>query len=92
MNGGEVTVSKLIESLGSEKSKDLETCRDRILNALDRLRSSNELNSRLIRNSLEYIDFSINLFASADGGSNNYGDSGQVSNNAGKRSFFDMKL
>lgn len=92
LNGGEVTVSELIESLGSEKSKDLETCRNRILNALDRLRSLNELNSRLIRNSLEYIDFSINLIASADGGSNNYGNSGQVSSTAGKRSFFDMKL
>lgn len=87
----EITVSELIKHLEKGQAVELERARQRIVSILNKLRNANELNAKLIRNSLEYIDFSINLISAVDSGNNNYGNSGQVKSTK-KRNFFDVKL
>jgi len=87
----DLTVSELVKHLDKEQAAKLESCQDIMVNIMNELKNTNELNSRLIKNSLEYIDFSINLVAAAGSSDNNYGNSGHVSNSK-KRNFFDARL
>lgn len=85
------TLSELIQGLDKNKAEKLESCRKNISEILAELKSVNELNSVLIKNSLEYVEFSLNMFSAAQVSDNNYGNSGKVSTSK-KRSLFDIKL
>ncbi len=87
----EITVSELEKVLPEDQSKELKECSSKMTGLINEVRDTNGVNSRLIRNSLDYIDFSINILSSAGSAGDIYGKSGQ-SNDAGKRNFFDMKL
>lgn len=87
----DVTVSGLSEKLGEKDSAQLKACQEKMLTKIFALKNANDLNSRLIKNSLEYIDFSINMMTSIGSVSNNYGSSG-YSGDTKKRNLFDMKL
>ncbi len=87
----EVTISALVDKLGQEESDELKACQEKIVKTISNLRSTNDLNAKLIKNSLEYIDFSINMMTSIDNVNNSYGSSG-MSGDTKKRNFFDMKL
>lgn len=91
LNSPEVTVSQIMKHMKNDQAEKLKSCQDRIIDVLGELKNTNDLNSRLIKNSLEYIDFSINLLSAADAANSTYGNTGQV-NNSKKRSFIDMKL
>lgn len=86
-----ITISGLVKHLKDSQAEKLKLCQDNMQKVLGNLKNANEMNSRLIKNSLDYIDFSLNLIAAADAGSNNYGNTGEVSGSK-KRSFFDMRL
>lgn len=86
-----VTISILLKYIKGNEKKKLEELRDRITNVISELEHANQLNSNLIQNSLEYINFSINLYSNANAdGSGNYQNDGEV--NTSKSSFFDVKL
>jgi len=86
----DLTISEVSKHLQDEKAEELKLKQEKMVGVLGSLKSSNELNSRLIKNSLDYIDFSINLLT-AVGGGNNYSDSGKVDSSK-NRSILDMKL
>lgn len=86
-----LTVSQIIGAAEGERADRLKACQEAMKKKLEELRGTNELNSRLLQNSLEYIDFSINLIAAADAVGNNYGDRGQADGSK-KKNFFDVKL
>lgn len=87
----EITISELLKHLESGKGQELKICQEVLGTTIKELKDTNDLNSKLIRNSLDFINFSINLVASVDTGTNNYGNTGQV-NDGKKKTFFDMKL
>ena len=87
----QVTLTGLAKSLQSDQANKLKVVREDIGKIMIELRDTNKLNSKLIKNSLEYIDFSLNLMAVAGTTSNNYGSSGRM-NDLKKRNFFDLKL
>jgi len=87
----EITLSQLSKLLHNDQTDILKKFQNRINNLINELRNTNDLNSKLIKNSLDYIDFSINLFAAMGPASNNYGNTGQLGDPK-KRNFFDMKL
>ncbi len=87
----EITLSEIIDKVGSEEGQGLKMAQENLVKTINDLKKTNDTNSKLIENSLEYINFSINLFSSVDSGTNNYGVSGQV-NEGKKKNFFDMKL
>jgi hypothetical protein len=87
----EVTISELLQHIKGEEADKLKACQANMSKALNDLKYTNEVNSKLIKNSLDFINFSINLMSSVDLGTNNYGTGGQT-NETKKRTFFDMKL
>lgn len=87
----EVTISTLIEKLGQDDADELKSCQEKIVGTINNLKKINDLNAKLIKNSLEYIDFSINMMTSIDTVNNSYGSSG-FSGETKKKNFFDMKL
>lgn len=87
----DLTVSELEKILPKEQSKELKDCSDKMTGLINNLRDTNGMNSKLIKNSLDYIDFSVNVLSNAGSSGDIYGKSGQ-SNDAKKRNFFDMKL
>jgi hypothetical protein len=86
-----ITISWLTTRLGALEAAQLKACQERMVKNINSLKDNNELNSRLIKNSLEYIDFSINMMTSIDTMSNNYGNTGH-SGDTKKRNLFDVKL
>jgi len=87
----EITISGLATQLGQNESNELKACQEKMINNIKNLKNVNELNSKLIKNSLEYIDFSINMMTSIDSVTNSYGSSGHVGDTK-KRNLFDVKL
>ena len=87
----ELTISKLMENVKGEQANNLKNCQDNMISAVKDLKDSNELNSKLIGNSLDFINFSLNILTNTDIGNNNYGDTGEV-RQAKKRNLFDVKL
>lgn len=91
LKADEISLTTLIEMTdGPLKDKLVE--RQKGLNKLIcDLTELNDLNSKLIRNSLDYINFSLNLFADAGSQDNNYGMDGEKSS-AKSESKFDFKI
>ena len=87
----ELTMSKLVERLDQYQAQELKKYQLNLSSILSELKELNDLNSKLVKNSLEFIDFSINSMAGTAETGNNYGYNGQV-NDQRKRNLFDMKL
>jgi flagellar biosynthesis/type III secretory pathway chaperone len=87
----EITLSSISKVAGDFYGQRLKLCQDRLATTINALKNTNDLNSKLIKNSLEYIDFSINLLSSAESDNSKYGNDGQYGSSK-KRTFFDMKL
>lgn len=86
-----LTISSIINMLPQDKSQKLNSILADLSKSLKEIKEVNTLNSKLIKNSLEYIDFSINLLTGTGASGNLYGNSGQT-NNGRKRNFLDVKL
>lgn len=91
MKASDVTLAGLEKLLPKEQVGKLKACNNKLPALVKDLGEANVLNSKLIKNSLDYIDFSINILTSVGETGNNYGYSGQSSDSK-KRNFFDMKL
>lgn len=88
----EMTISQLSRLLKADEAEGLEKVQKKLSGVLSDLKTTNRLNTKLIKNSLDYIDFSLNLMTSTNVlTANNYSNSGTVGT-AGKRSLFDVKL
>lgn len=91
INPDDATVSEIVEHLDGKQAEELKKCKDSLALSLKELKETNELNSKLIKNSLDFINFSINLYSSISAGENNYSQNGEV-NDGEKKSFLDLKL
>lgn len=87
----EITLTVLMEKLKGEEAKKLKDCQQALSDVIGKLKSTNDLNAKLIKNSLEYIEFSLNLMTSTNAGTNSYGSTG-LAGDTKKRSLFDVKL
>lgn len=91
VKSSELTISELSKHLNEENSKKVIECKNKLENILTELKEINQLNSRLIKNSLDYIDFSLNILSTVTETNNNYDNNGEV-NGGSKRTFMDIKL
>ncbi len=91
LKASDITLTGLEKLLPKEQAERLRDCHNKLPKLVKDLGEANVLNSKLIRNSLEYIDFSINILTSIGATGNNYGYTGQ-SSDLKKKNFFDMKL
>jgi hypothetical protein len=84
-------VSELIKHVNKQNAVRLKGYQEKLSKTVGELKNSNDLNSKLIKNSLDFINFSISLVTEVGAANNNYGSSGQVGGSK-KRSLFDVKL
>lgn len=90
INDKNINVSIILKYLNGDEKTKLEKQRDQIINTIKELDHTNKLNSQLIKSSLDYINFSVNLISNAsteDGGG--YEQSGDIKGS--KKNFFDAK-
>jgi flagellar biosynthesis/type III secretory pathway chaperone len=86
-----ITIKSLVDYVDKKQGAMLKEQQEKIVQTVKELSSSNDLNSKLIKSSLDYISFSLNLFANAGNADNNYGETGEKQ--VGKeRNFFDFKV
>ncbi len=86
----ELNISVAVEQAEDELKEKLIALKDEIENTLKDLKEVNDLNSELIKKSLEYIDFSINLIA---GGPEDVTYDAKKGRDKGEgASFFDQKV
>jgi len=87
----EATITNICSKLDKNEADQLLAIKETFQDVLQELRDVNELNSRLVKNSLDYINFSINLLGAAGNLNNSYMETGQPSGGQTKH-FFDYKL
>jgi hypothetical protein len=91
MKPEEITIKSLVNYVDKEQGVILKEQQEKIVETVTLLSGSNDLNSKLIKSSLDYISFSLNLFANAGNADNNYSGTGEK--RTGKeRNFFDFKI
>lgn len=86
----DLTLSKLAELLPKEQSERLIRIRDNLQETIDKLKAKNDLNQQLIRNALEYVDFSLNLLTQPAPQTPQYGRKGTETGTKGG-GFLDIK-
>ncbi len=90
LTNDDINVSKVLERLDQKDKVHLEKMRDDFIQILNELKEKNDLNNALIKDSLEYINFNLNLMTNASS-ENTYSD--KVNNQKGKqnKNLFDAK-
>ncbi|MGL6173163.1 MAG: flagellar protein FlgN [Cellulosilyticaceae bacterium] len=90
----DVTVTKIVTKLGEkvDATKDLIKLREAILATIEQLKKQNAINEMIIKQSLEFVDFTVNALRSTRiaGPSANYSRPGSYTGEQNK-SFFDTK-
>ncbi len=90
-NPWDLTISELFQYLDRNQTQRFEEYKTKLLNTINEIKTINELNSKLIQNSIDYINFSVNVLSSVPEESNNYGNTGHT-NEGKKKTYFDVKL
>jgi len=89
-----MTVHKLIAMLeGQAEQEELAAVAAKLIGEVQPLKEANEINDGLLKQSLEFVDFTMNAIQSSRAPitTNNYQRKGYGDDSAGKRSFFDSK-
>lgn len=86
----DITISSILENINSKEKKELESIKNNLLSTLNEIKKKNELNNMLIRDSLEYINFNLNLITNT---SNDVTYSKDINSDKNKQSvnLFDIK-
>lgn len=89
----DVNLSAIMPYIDKKDEKEINAIRDEFVNLLNKLKDRNQINSVLIKDSLEYINFNINLLTqstSIEGAtySKDKGKDGSIQN----RNLFDKKV
>lgn len=85
-----LTLSEVAAQLPDEQGQQLNQCRDRLKETIGKLNTKNELNQQLIRNALDYVDFSLNLLTQPSPQTPQYGRRGNETGTKG-RGILDIK-
>lgn len=85
------TLSQILPLLEGKTRKRMEKVWKDLSEVISQQRQINELNETLIKNNLEYIDFSIKLLAGQDESGTLYSKGGKTSVKSQNRNLFDRK-
>ncbi|WHH61521.1 flagellar protein FlgN [Petroclostridium sp. X23] len=88
----DITISTLMGYMDEVQQKKLKSFEQRMLEILEELKDTNQLNAKLIKQSLEYIEFSMNVIAGTSAAGNNYEGKGTARETKGGKNLFDIKL
>ena len=70
---------------------EMKSLKNEILDVTKKIKVKNELNQKLVKNSLEYINFSVGLITGTNMGTGTYGKGGNTNQGEAKK-FFDISL
>lgn len=87
---GVLKIPEICEYFPDEKEEMLDL-RTRIIQTTKKIAEKNELNEKLIKNSLDYINFSVGLITGTGGNPVTYGRYGESNKNEAKK-FLDISL
>ena len=85
------TLSEIIPFLNGDTKGRIEKVWNELSEMVSQLRQTNDLNGTLIKNNLEYIDFSIKLLAGQDEAGTVYSKGGKTPVKQQNRNLFDRK-
>ena len=85
-------ISELVPYLEEEDRVKVLSLKDKLEKVLQEIQELNDLNGRLIQQSLEYIDFNLNLMTSANTQGTTYGNRADEKNVKNKPNLFDVKI
>ena len=89
----EFNLSVLMQHLNVPLKEKVNIYQKNMMGIMDELKNTNDLNSKLIKQALEYVDFSLNVMTSTAVQNNSYGGTGNVQEpKTAGRSLFDIKL
>ena len=93
INSAQATITELSKILRPELKKELEEIQQRLQETFRELKTVNDVNGQLIEQSLEYIDYSINLVAGSGMETGSlYEDIGKNKSKQSKKNIFDTKV
>jgi len=93
IGSAQLSVSELAKLLQPDLKKALEVIQDKLQNVFSELKSVNDINGQLIQQSLEYIDYSINLISGSGMETGSlYEDIGKNKSKQGNKNIFDTKV
>ncbi|HWR62673.1 MAG TPA: flagellar protein FlgN [Clostridia bacterium] len=93
LNSGITNISELMQALQPEHKKQLEDMQLKLRGILSELKTINDINGQLIEQSLEYIDYSINLLAGTGMETGSlYEDIGKNKSKQRDKNIFDTKV
>lgn len=87
----DVVFSNIISIAEESMQQRLRMILEKLNNILNEQKHLNELNNKLIKNNLDYINFSMNLIAGAGSSTASYSKKGKAGDKAQKVSFIDAK-
>lgn len=87
-----VDINDLADKLGGEAGKELMALRNDFTNLLKEVKSSNDLNGKLLQQSLEYIEFNRNLLSTIDDTAPIYNHKADDNAYTKETSMFDLKV
>lgn len=87
----EITLQDLIEHLDQEDKKAFNLVREKLQKTVIQLQYKNNLNQKLLENSLEYVQFSMNLITESGIQGNNYAKSGHQNGTQERKNYLDIK-
>lgn len=85
-------MSELLSYLEEEDRVKVRSLKDQLEKVLQEIQELNELNGRLIQQSLEYINFNLNLMTSTNTQGTTYGNRADEKNIKTKPNLFDVKI
>lgn len=91
LNASEINITELLKHVDNSQAERLEAYKENLLGTINEIKDLNDLNSKLIQNSIDYINFSINILSNTSVTDNNYGNTGMTREDR-KKTYFDVKL
>ncbi len=87
-----ISITNLLNHLNDEQQEQLKSFQQKMKEIVEELKNTNELNAKLIKQSLEYIEFSMNMITGTSVSGTQYEDKGTTKDSKGTRNLFDIKL
>lgn len=82
-----MTITELIGYIEAPQAERLSSYKDNMISVLKEIKDINDINAKLIKSSIDFIDFSINIMSNVNSDGNNYSDNGQI-NDSEKEDIF----
>lgn len=85
-------ITELVKYIENESKEKILEIKEKLMKILDQVKNENDLNSKLIKQSLEYIEFNKNLITSLESQGSTYGANADEKDIKVKSNLFDVKV